>query len=101
MRTAAGTARAAGAAGTDRTSAGMAASARTRMAHRNVDDIDMNIGVRRIAVAVGAVFRVFFGLFDLALLNDFLALDHTAAAVRAVVLALFPGGAASRTGLVR
>ena len=70
------------------------------MDDRHIDDVDVDIGIRRIAVAVGALLRVFFRFFDLAFLYDLFILDHAVAAERAVILALLPSGAAARAGLV-
>lgn len=39
-------------------------------------------------------------MFDLVFFHHFFALDHAAAAIWALVLALLPGGAAARTGLI-
>ena len=71
-----------------------------RMADRNVDHVDMNISVRGITVMIRAIFHVFFRLFDLALLHDLFALDHTAAAILAAVLAFLAAGATARAALV-
>ena len=47
----------------------------------------MDVSVRGITIPVGAVFRVLLRFLDLILLYDFFFLDHTAAAVFAVVFA--------------
>ena len=62
---------------------------------RDVHHVDADIGVRRVSVAPGPVFRVVFRLLDLAFLHDLLALDHITAAVGTNVLALFPRSAAA------
>ena len=60
----------------------------------------MNVGVRRAAVTVSAVLCIILGLFDLAFLDDLLAFDHTASAVRTAVFAFLAHGAAARTVFV-
>ena len=79
---------------------GPAAPAGARHADGDIHHVDPDVGVRGIAVAVGTGVRVAFGLFDLAFLDHFLALDHAAAAVGAVVLAFFARHAAARAELV-
>ena len=60
----------------------------------------MYIGVRGTSVPVSTLLRILLGIFDLALLHYFLALYHTASAVRAAVLALFTGRTAARAIVV-
>ena len=83
-----------------RSAAGTGTAAGARHADGNIDHVDADIGVRGIPVAVGTGVRVALGLFDLALLNDLLALDHAAAAVGAVVLAFLTRHAAARTEFI-
>ena len=66
----------------------------------DIDHIDVDISIRRIAVVIRAVLGVLLGFFDLALLNDLFAFDHAAAAVLAAVLAFLTAGAAARAALV-
>ena len=60
----------------------------------------MDVGVRRIAVAVRAVLGIPFRLLDLALFHNFLFLDHAASAVLTVVQSFLARGAAAGTVVV-
>ena len=70
------------------------------MVNRDIDHVDMDVGVGVAAVMVCTGFTVISGLVQILFFNDLLALDHTASAIGAVVLALDASRAAAGAGLV-
>ena len=70
------------------------------MVDRDIDHIDMDVGIGTASIPVGAGLAVVLGFFKILFFNDFLALDHTAPAIRADVFALDASGAAAGAGLV-
>ena len=61
---------------------------------RRVHHIHKNIGIRGTSVAEFPVSCVFLRFLNLVFLDDFLALDHTSAAVCALILAFLAHSAA-------
>ena len=76
----------------------MPASGRNVYGHR--DHVDVYVCVRGVPVPVGPCFPVGRRLFQILLFDDFLAFDHTASAVRTIVLSLLPAGTAAGAGFI-
>ena len=81
--------------------AGAVRSARmTGTACRRGNHVYVDVCVGNGAVTIGSGFAVSLGFFEIFFFDYLFALDHTVSAVRAVVLALLPDGAAARTVLI-
>ena len=70
------------------------------MTGRRVDHIYKDISIGGASVSVSPLFHVILRLFQILFFDDLLALDHTAAAIGALVLAFYAPGAAAGAGLI-
>ena len=66
----------------------------------NTDHVHVNVGIGAAPISIGSGFSVIVGLFQILFFDDLLALDHTAAAIGALVLAFYAPGAAAGAGLI-
>ena len=70
------------------------------MDYGNTDHVHVDVGVGAASISIGSGFSVIVGLFQILFFDDLLALDHTAAAIGALVLAFYAPGAAAGAGFI-